>query len=296
MTVNLNILNDYIEGNLNAQDCAWVEKMLAENQDWADEYRVLKNLHEISSHLLYPEGADLETAWNNVKPSPVLIRFRPWIAAASVVLIVISFWLFYPDGSETFTAKSDTKFELPDGSIAYLQKGSEISYESDDYFIKKREVKMSGDVSFQVVSDKQNPFTVICDLARLQATGTRFRISETDQHTRVSLFTGRLSVSTPFNEIALAPGDAVSISDKKISTSKLLSDPAEKMYSLNLDDTQFSVIVNHIEKIFEVKLQFPAYLNDQKFTIRAEGMNLQEILILVKTLTGEDISVRQKDS
>jgi len=49
---------------------------------------------------------------------------------------------------------------LPDGSEVWLNAGSNLSYYNTSYFKKNREVRLTGEAYFQVVTDRNKPFVV----------------------------------------------------------------------------------------------------------------------------------------
>lgn len=103
--------------------------------------------------------------------------------------------------------------ELPDRSKVWINSGSTLRYPSR--FKKgKREVQMDGEVYFEVMSDKKNPFCVKT-LAGLDivAHGTRFNVTayqdDNVNETEVTLAEGNVSVLINGNEkCQLNPGES----------------------------------------------------------------------------------------
>ena len=80
---------------------------------------------------------------------------------------------------------------LPDGSRVTLNVGSDITFR-DDFGATSREVILNGAAFFNVVPDADIPFRVYSGESIVEVTGTRFSVSEEEDHVQVSVLSGRV--------------------------------------------------------------------------------------------------------
>ncbi|WP_372949752.1 FecR family protein [Mariniphaga sp.] len=80
---------------------------------------------------------------------------------------------------------SVSEWNLPDGTVIFLNSGSEIRYSVNS---KKapREVFLTGEAWFQVKKDKRRPFVVHTPFYDVQVTGTRFNVKAYAEENRVT--------------------------------------------------------------------------------------------------------------
>ena len=86
---------------------------------------------------------------------------------------------------------------LPDSSIVWLSPNAYITYPKT-FLGTLREVKMKGEVFFDVKRDKKHPFVIYSGGVVTKVLGTSFRIKALDNlPTEVSVITGKVSVTIP---------------------------------------------------------------------------------------------------
>ncbi|MEZ4902197.1 MAG: FecR family protein [Spirosomataceae bacterium] len=135
-----------------------------------------------------------------------------WVAAASIVLVVGSFWLKMqstssntlninkvsqtPHGIEVRnTASNPRQIQLEDGSVVILKANSSVTY--PEHFGKQsRSVFLKGEAFFNVKRDPTKPFIVHTGELVTEVLGTSFTIKsyEEAQSIEVLVATGRVSV------------------------------------------------------------------------------------------------------
>jgi ferric-dicitrate binding protein FerR (iron transport regulator) len=125
------------------------------------------------------------------------------VAALALVFLVTGFILrqLTDKGSETFSeltysaAAQSTAFELPDGSMVFLNKNS--SLDLDPGFPSNRFLSLSGEAFFEVMADSARPFTVMAGNSRVVVRGTRFNLKQSATGTGSELFVeaGRVDFS-----------------------------------------------------------------------------------------------------
>lgn len=162
-----------------------------------------------------------------------------WAIAACLTGTILFIWLWKgKDDSHPVTTgsvqdivwltqhnalKKETELILADSSRVILSPGADIWYRKDFNAYDKREIYMTGQVSFKVTKNKEQPFSVYCNTLSTTALGTAFRITGVKgrDSVMVKLYQGRVVVSLkesiPGNvnkEYYLLPGQELVINIK----------------------------------------------------------------------------------
>ncbi|GAB3267210.1 hypothetical protein GCM10027347_35790 [Larkinella harenae] len=144
--------------------------------------------------------------------------FRPYWAAAAVVLLTIGLGWFFGRPSDqkplvqsettvqnqpallerTNTSTKPERLVLSDQSVVTLQPGSTLRYPAA-FASEKREVTLIGEAFFDVQKNPQQPFLVYSHDLITKVLGTSFRIKAypSDRNVQVAVRTGRVSVYSP---------------------------------------------------------------------------------------------------
>lgn len=139
------------------------------------------------------------------------------IAAVLVIGLLISnlFFLQNVKQPETFVQTQSisvphgarTSFTLPDGSVVWLNSGSELTYSSD--FTKERLLTLEGEAYFNVEKSEQ-PFVVNTNFGQVEVTGTAFNVKalneENQFETTVEEGTVLVSALGLAQKASLSPG------------------------------------------------------------------------------------------
>ncbi|MGB0367420.1 MAG: FecR family protein [Flavobacteriaceae bacterium] len=164
---------------------------------------------------------------------------------------------------------------LSDGSSVVLQPKSKLSF-SKDFGEIKREVFLEGEAFFEVSNDKFKPFLVFSNDVLTQVYGTSFRVIAYNELDKIKVIvkTGKVKIrktnvseQSHLREITLLPNQAA-LFDKKedlfekvleISESDALSSSLSEIDKSNFEfvDTHISEIFSTIQKIYNIKVQFP---------------------------------------
>lgn len=148
------------------------------------------------------------------------------IAAASLLLLS-GFWVrnqfSTPPMIVIATDFGKTKtVELPDGSNVILNANSTIRFVKnwDKQYI--REVEITGEAFFEVVSDKKKPFVVHTPKGDVEVLGTTFNVSQRSDQFDVTLLEGKVQIALPNqSKIILNSNEYVSINGKTIEHEKI---------------------------------------------------------------------------
>lgn len=105
-----------------------------------------------------------------------------------------------------------TRLVLQDGTVAWLNGGSKLSYPSA--FSQNREVKLQGEAYFEVAHDMKSPFIVHTPSVEVEVLGTKFSVKDYGEEEET--------------EVILAEG-AVNFRNKNMPSSPIRMKPSEQL-------------------------------------------------------------------
>lgn len=177
------LLDKYLEGKCTEQEARLVESWLAEDR-FADAWPPAPG-----------EEAAQEQVWQQMQPRGPS-RYLSWqtgrwlggIAASVLLAMGFLFW-FKPQQSRPVSAVVKTappvtqtilnapagrrrSWTLPDGTVAYLNAGSQLRYRH----AFDRTVELEGEAFFEVARDTLRPFTITTRRTRTTVLGTKFNL------------------------------------------------------------------------------------------------------------------------
>lgn len=241
-----------------------LEKWIANHRE---EYVALKILwadtHEVSNPQLFPVDKAWEKTMQQIRPAvPGKERkwgkqSNYWIAAASVILVMVSGLLYYFNSSVTVNtmAKEIKKVSLNDGSVVTLNSSSGITYPR--YFSANREIVLTGEAYFEVKRDVNHPFRVKSNRLLVQVLGTTFLVKNSGKVQHVLVNSGKVAVKDEQSgqSTVLTANQAVSVSDGAI-----LKEPANendlawKSGKLNFKDVPLQQVFTALEDYYHISI------------------------------------------
>lgn len=206
-----------------------------------------------------------------------------WAAIAAVACIcIISAVLFKYMGTtdaKMYTLNNDENAStlvttLEDGSIVYLNRQTSLEYPA--HFEKdKREISMQGDAFFEISRNKNRPFFINTETARIEVLGTAFSVISKDAHSfLLSVKHGEVKVTLKKNSqsINVKAGESVLLqSDNLYKTA--LGDTRqfdEYLKRIHFKDERLADVVRIINMNIAAdsgKLAISPQLGDRKLTL-----------------------------
>ncbi|GGN03985.1 hypothetical protein GCM10010967_43570 [Dyadobacter beijingensis] len=197
--------------------------------------------------------------------------------AAAVVLLIggLVTWYLLSQNKSIFRHGADTiaivnktrqvrKHAFPDGSEAWLNPGTRITYAKDDFQGDSREVSLEGEAFFEVTHDASRPFYVHSESVQVKVLGTSFnvRANKGEAEYEVSVVTGKVSVTADKGrEVMLLPHQQAVF---KVASGELVSAqvpetaqkaPVWQPVSLTFRDAKLGEVVKRLEEQFDVKIR-----------------------------------------
>ena len=191
-------------------------------------------------------------------------------AAIFLVLLNIGWWgaRFYygqpiVSGEQIFQVAanqlSNSVVTLPDQTLVYLRNGSNLQYNSG--FNKgHREVSLDGEAYFEVTHDKDAPFFVKTEKAKIKVLGTKFNVfaEKGSTHYQTTLVEGKVEFETTTGEkFLLRPDQMIEFNTEKNTTQ--IKQVNTELYTAWKDgkiifrDETLGEITNKLERIYHVE-------------------------------------------
>jgi len=188
---------------------------------------------------------------------------------------------------------------LPDGSIVWLNPEAHLTYPTK--FGKLRQVTLEGEAFFEVTKDAEHPFIVTSGKVRTKVWGTSFRIRSIpgEAYTKVSVLTGKVSVSIPEKpnvhttqrvvetEVILHPEEEANYQHEKHELLKAEVPPASDLMiwrkaNLTFENTPMENIAAELSKYYHLDVQVEGVaLRKYQLTADFTDKNLADILVLI---------------
>ncbi|MET4143033.1 FecR family protein [Pedobacter sp. UYP1] len=261
------------------------------------------------------------TAEDSLQPDTAIKRknyFIPYLKiAASILLVsglltVIYFYKNKQAATNIVSIKNRTgiifKQVLPDGSQVWLNPNASLSFPSK--FGQLREVTMQGEAFFNVTKDHKHPFQITSGQVLTKVWGTSFRIRSIpgENNTKVTVLTGKVSVSIPENNQTTSENSSVTLertSSKSKKTEEIMLLPQQEAtyqkvarhllktpvsadltmwhnVSLSFENETIENVTRILSKHYHLQIQAEGIqLNQYRLTADFTDKNLADILFLI---------------
>jgi transmembrane sensor len=163
---------------------------------------------------------------------------------------------------------------LPDGSKIWLNAESSITYPVV-FTGNTREVKITGEVYFEVAKDKTKPFLVLAEDTKIEVLGTHFNVNAYSDGGPVK--TSLLEGSVQINKHILNPGQAY-LNGNIISTD-VDQDVAWKNGVFNFNDQNLSQIMLQLARWYDLEVVFAEGVPNKQYAGEiGRNLNLSQVL------------------
>ena len=200
----------YITGQADEQETVLAREWISKSKE-NEEYYI--HLYETWHDILNAEPGviDAERAYQlfldrTTAKKPLIRRISTWmkVAAAAAVIAAITISFFYfrntdskkPIWTEVKVAEgSKRKLTLDDGSIVWVNGGSQFSYNTD-FGENARTVHLEGEAYFDIAKSKNNiPFIITTKDFTIRDIGTKFNLKAyADEPLEATVIEGKISV------------------------------------------------------------------------------------------------------
>jgi len=183
-----------LAGEASVEELQWLSALCASDDNIAALEKQMESAWAYTANVKYISNIDVNAEWAHFQKSIQTTKTRSllsysWVLkiAASVIVIfsaLLGYFTFQNTRNiEIAALTSNQFFELPDGSVINLQKGSTLEYSKSFGKQLIREVKLNGTAFFKIKRDTAHPFVINANEAEVKVLGTSFYLStapETD--------------------------------------------------------------------------------------------------------------------
>lgn len=336
------IIIKYIEGNATSQEKEMLLMWIKENPNNAVYFSAVKDMYVVSSlpqneatkdemtiaeDIILGNNFKYSNSNNNTVNKKKIISKITYYAVAAAVFIALCVNIFLitgaKDGKEKFDRQLLTEVpanylhtiytnkgvkgtvELPDGSIVELNSDTKIIF-PDNFSGQTREVYLSGEAYFNVVTNPDTPMIVSTNRNFLvKVYGTEFNIRSylNEHNARTTLFKGKIDLLTKGirGEKVLAvlkPNEAFVVKDKErpvlVVKADTLKQGAWRHGNLLFDLTPMDEVIRELERWhgaeFNVK---DKSIYNLKFSASFKQESLIQILEIIKFCSSVDYSLEE---
>jgi ferric-dicitrate binding protein FerR (iron transport regulator) len=245
------------------------------------------------------KGVSRKLGWQQVNQPEKRFKYFFIRNAAAVLLLitVLGVGIYYSidviranKNYITFVSEKGTRtqLELPDGSTLWLQPNATVKY-PENFEENSREILFSGQGYFDIKTEPDKPFTVKIGKTSITVLGTRFYVKAKDKTgiVETGLIAGSVQVSNPTQEVTLAPGDIVVLSnetnqivERKNISSLPFSWSDNRMV---FDNCSFETIIKELSSWYGFDYHMDPQLDlTTKVTLTIKDESLDEITEILK--------------
>lgn len=261
----------YLNTTLTPEEQLNVEQWINDSDENRLHFQKIRKLWDNAAAINDFEKIDVDSQWmltlKQMKNIDHKLQKQPkerasliWKVAASVVLLACMAVLYNSFFSPvTLVAENgkENKYELPDGSIVWLNNDSELTYEKD-FMEKLRKVTLSGEGYFEIAKNPDKPFIVKATNTTTKVLGTKFNIKENKNKVALILDEGSVQFSSELEKQILVPGEKV-IADSTGKLMKMKNDNVNflswKTKTLTFDHTSLEIVIKHIETLYGIEIE-----------------------------------------
>ena len=310
----------YLQNRLSPKKTEKFRQRMIQSPKFKKKVDDLSFILSLSDSMRQQRSIDTAKAWrktsNHIKAD--VFRSKMWkistIAATILLpLFVLFHYFIYPhwiqNKEEQFNTITSapgivTKTILPDGSHVWLNGESELVYPLP-FHGKDRNVQLTGEAFFKVLSDKKHRFNVITQQGtKVSAYGTEFNVNAYDNETfcEITLVKGNVEVgqinstATQILEVgnkAIVNQTLGSVSIAPVNTSV---ETAWKDGKMIFQREKLSKIAENLSRKFGVSIILESEnLKEYEYTATFTNESLQEILELLKCSAPISYSISKQE-
>lgn len=185
---------------------------------------------------------------------------------------------------------------LADGTRVWLNAQSSITYPSA-FNGHSREVKITGEVYFEVAHHAAKPFRVWSENQMIEVLGTHFNVNTYNggSSARTTLLSGSIALSCHHRRIILSPGQQGIVAGQSMSVKHV--DPAEviawKEGYFDFTDNDIRTVIDEFGRWYAVDIHYRGTTSPETFTGRIpRSWPFEKVLNLLKTFKSIQVEMQ----
>ncbi|MBB5439525.1 ferric-dicitrate binding protein FerR (iron transport regulator) [Pedobacter sp. AK017] len=197
---------------------------------------------------------------------------------------------------------------LPDGSRAWLNADTKISFPSQFIGKERKILLINGEVYFEVAKNKEKPFIVVTDKQEVEVLGTHFNISSyadeaaikttlIEGSVKVSSFGQRTTRSAPGEAVILHPNQQSLVTDNK-EIKVVPADVSEAIAWKNGDfvfkEEPLESILRRVARWYDIDVVYEDQINERFTGTVSRNKKISEVLYMLERAKGVHFRIEGK--
>lgn len=343
------LVSKQLAGEAGAAELLQLQQLLAQHPEWEGTYQTLLAaeerrglteeeqlkaeqayaLHSVKLQFQHMEQADGNAVQLRTKSRRG--KLLAVMAGCAVLVTAGAGWWWHAAGtadelqSSQIVARRGARTEvvLPDSSRVWINSDSRLTYNSQTFGKRDRELWLSGEAFFEVAKQASHPFIIHSGNIHIKVLGTSFNVKSYpgDATTETSLINGKVQVSftnRPDENIILHPNEKLTVSNEtsisnnhtavtearasitvnnlsQVNTGDQITETAWMRNRIAFSDASLAEIASVLERHFDVTVQFAGQdVMNYRYTGNFEGENLEKMLAVMKLSKPFNYSINGK--
>ena len=188
------------------------------------------------------------------------------------------------------------QLSLAGGTRVWLNAQSSITYPSA-FQGNAREVKITGEVYFEVAHKATMPFRVLSENQTIEVLGTHFNVNTYNANSiaKTTLLSGSIALSNTHHRIILKPGEQGIVAGSSLSIKNV--DPAEviawKEGYFDFTDNDIHTVIDELGRWYNVDIHYNGATTKETFTGRIpRSWPFEKVLDLLKTFKSIQVEMQ----
>ena len=272
------------------------ESLFRKAQALGDDIREMESIDTLAAY--HKAKLDINKVERKKTVYSQLMRYAALLAIPLLMTSLVLGYLYF-DGAEeevkyaeiTAATGSVIRYELPDGSVVWLNAGTTLRYPT---VFKKdnRSVELKGEAYFEVAKDPSKPFQVEMNGASITVLGTHFNVkadAESDDIT-ATLVEGSIRFEGAKQNIVMTPNQQLTFnrSTNKVDVKEIDTDTftAWKDGLLKYKSIPFTELIENLKDIYQVEIRIDdERLADPSITVSGTFNQKQSIEQILKVIS-----------
>lgn len=220
------LLGKQASGEISPEELSELDALLKEHPEETASREMVTAIWHTPLQETAASAGSKTRIWNKVSPQLItssprrgIIRRMATVAAAATLLTAAwALWQFERTTPSVLQQLSSapggkSKVMLPDGSIVWLNHGTQLNYEKNNFGKQHREVTLTGEAFFDITKKEGLPFVIHAGKVSIRVLGTAFNVKAYTGDSTVSttLVSGKIAVSFHEQTVVLQPKEKLTI-------------------------------------------------------------------------------------
>lgn len=312
-SIKKELIEKYFSGNCSPEEQELVSRYLQGEdaqrlmEEYINEVEQQTNEEELPAALIETELKELHRKVSPARTVKVLPFMKVAAAVAAILLCTAAvFWFNRPktEVQKWIAVANDgrglKRMTLADGTQVWLNVHSALEYDEQAFNDKVREVKVKGEVFFDVAHNPGKPFVVHAGDLTTTVKGTSFNVEayQREHDVRVTLVRGKVAIDAGGKQYMMSPGERVIYDSHNQNLNVKKVEPEISMQwiqgTLVFDDLPLADVLQRIEDNYNIHIVYhdKALVDGKRIRGQYQRRTAEEVLTKVLFIHG--LQVRQE--